>query len=341
MSCIPCSVVAVASLLPPQHLALAAVSVSVGAAVWPFLVLRSCSVSLPCVRAAALPLWQRGANEEEGVRLPPGLWVKSVSELSPWFCFCSQNGLGWLKQGRHLLMGLSLKEGRHRGSCGGCSGWQLWRQGSMSRARPAPFPCQQHQRHSWGLSSSSDTSDPESSSETAWGVRLSLGLGSSPRDPAPWALWEVSAQWTLGAQPLALCSATVRGGVRSWISNVPRVFEGTVGFVCALCRAAGPCPALVLAAITLLSQSLDRENTLSIWDTMRPSFLVYSSWQAKPCVMHGRGWERFLGSGTEARAGLSCSARWLPCPALSLRCWAGHSAAFPTWGLRTLSPHGS
>jgi len=64
---------------------------------------------------------------------------------------------------------------------------------------------------------------------------------------------------------------------------------------------------------------------------MRLSFLVYSSWQAKPCVMRGPGWERFLGSGTEARGGL-CSRcplaspaerprpeapaqrlRWLPC----------------------------
>lgn len=109
---------------PHSTRAVAAVSVCVGAAAWPFFELHSCSLILPRVRAAALPLWEGGANEEESVRLPPGLWVRSVSELSPWFCFCSQNGLGWLKQGRHLLMGLSLKEGsrdRGSGSCGGCS----------------------------------------------------------------------------------------------------------------------------------------------------------------------------------------------------------------------------
>lgn len=78
---------------------------------------------------------------------------------------------------------------------------------------------------------------------------------------------------------------------------------GYCGFCLCLVQgrgAAGSCPALALAAISLLSQSLDGESTLSIWDAMRPSFLVYSSWQAKPCVMHGRGWERSLGSGTEA-----------------------------------------
>lgn len=100
-----------------------------------------------------------------------------------------------------------------------------------------------------------------------------------------------------------------------------------MGFVYVLCGAvaAGSCPALALAAISLLSQSLDRASTLSIWDAMRPSFLVYSSWQAKPCVMHGRGRQRFLGSGTEARAGLSRGARWLPCRA-------------PAWGAGPAAP---
>lgn len=70
---------------------------SVGAAAWPFLVLHSCCVILLHVRAAALPLQEWEANKAEGVRLPPGLWVGSVSELSPWFCFYSQNGFGWLK----------------------------------------------------------------------------------------------------------------------------------------------------------------------------------------------------------------------------------------------------
>lgn len=55
--------------------------------------------------------------------------------------------------------------------------------------------CQQRQRHSQGLSSSSETSRLESSSVSAGGVGLSLGLGSVPQDPAPWVLWEVSAQW--------------------------------------------------------------------------------------------------------------------------------------------------
>lgn len=96
---------------PHSPRAVPAVSVSVGASNSPALL---CAPSMLCgpanVRTAALLLWEQGVNKEEGVRLLPGLWVRAVSELSP-FCFCSQDGFGWLKQGRHLLMGLSVPEG--------------------------------------------------------------------------------------------------------------------------------------------------------------------------------------------------------------------------------------
>lgn len=106
---------------------------------------------------------------------------------------------------------------------------------------------------------------------------------------------------------------------------------GYCGFCLCLvqgCGAAGSRPALALAAISLLSQSLDRGSTLSIWDAMRPSFLVYSSWQAKPCVMHGRGWERFLGSGTEAEPA-SPAVPAGRAAGLSLRRRASGAAGFP------------
>lgn len=78
------------------------------------------------------------------------------------------------------------------------------------------------------------------------------------------------------------------------------------------CGAAGSYPSLALAAISLLSQSLDRESTPSIWDAMRPSFLVYSSWQANPCVMQA-------GAGSASSAVAQRQSRPLPpCPLAAL-----------------------
>lgn len=80
-----------------------------------------------------------------------------------------------------------------------------------------------------------------------------------------------------------------------------------------------------------------RESLLSIWDVMRPSFVVYSSWQANPCVMHGRGWERFLSRGTGRREAASprgtCRAplAWLSL----LRIADPHTSRFLVWNHRT------
>lgn len=72
---------------------------------------------------------------------------------------------------------------------------------------------------------------------------------------------------------------------------------------------------------------------------MRPSFLVYSSWQAKPCVMHGRGhmWA-FPRQWHGAEPG--CAAVPLGCPAAPSASGAGPAAPLlPPWALRTLTPH--
>lgn len=119
-------------------------------------------------------------------------------------------------------------------------------------------------------------------------------------------------------------SAALRGGKRSWILNISRVFKTAVGLHSPLGSEAaavsqGRSPASQPAASChLLSQLLDRESTLSIWDAMRPSFLVYSSWQAKLCVMHDQTWEHFLFSGTERQvvaapaSTLCCGVPWAP-----------------------------
>lgn len=119
-------------------------------------------------------------------------------------------------------------------------------------------------------------------------------------------------------------SAALRGGKRSWILNISRVFKTAVGLHSPLGSEAaavsqGRSPASQPAASChLLSQLLDRESTLSIWDAMRPSFLVYSSWQAKLCVMHDQTWEHFLFSGTERQVAaapastLCCRVPWAP-----------------------------
>lgn len=75
--------------------AVAAVSVFIAAAAWPFLVLHSCSVILPRVRAAALPLWEQGAYQEEGVSLTQG--YGSGLSLS--------GGPGFASVGRMVLAG--------------------------------------------------------------------------------------------------------------------------------------------------------------------------------------------------------------------------------------------
>lgn len=57
---------------PHSTRAVAAVSVCAGAAAWPFSVLHSCSVILPRVRAAALPLWEGGQTRRRVSGCPQG-----------------------------------------------------------------------------------------------------------------------------------------------------------------------------------------------------------------------------------------------------------------------------
>lgn len=107
---------------PRSPRAVPAVSVSVGAAGRPFFVPHPCSVVLLVLELLLCPSGNGGRTRRRVSGCSQGyVWVSSVSGLSPWFWFCSQDGFGWLKQGRHLLMGLSLKEGRCE-SCGGCWG---------------------------------------------------------------------------------------------------------------------------------------------------------------------------------------------------------------------------
>lgn len=185
-------------------------------------ILPSCRV----VGVAALPLWELGG--EWGGRgsllqhqAPPAaprvtgqvcLWVQPLFLLPA--CF-SQNGLGRPKQGRRLLMGLSLKEGsRGRGSetCGGCWGWQP--AGTSVCAPPAGWlRCLSAK---WGLLRS-----PASSFRgTSRGLRSSSGTVCCQGGGGSLGPWLC----TPGSHSLGWCGRCPFNGSETWSSAPSLIF---------------------------------------------------------------------------------------------------------------------
>lgn len=158
--------------------AMAALALSVHAAAMPLFVLQTGPTILPCCwSCCSAPVgagreWGRGSLLQH--QAPPAayrvmglvrLWSQPLVLLPT--CF-SQNGLVWPRRGRHLLVGLSLKEGScSRGSerCGGCWGWQL--------AGTSVCTLWQASYAAWVHNGACSSSPAGSFRGTSWGLRSS------------------------------------------------------------------------------------------------------------------------------------------------------------------------
>lgn len=116
-----------------------------------------------------------------------------------------------------------------------------------------------------------------------WGPQNPSGL--HPQEATLWdGMQGVCSKPQSSAPSLTLLLSEVVKGLEFWtfpeFSRLLWVYAAPWGAAASWGCSPASQPA---ASCHLLSQSLDRESSLSIWDAMRPSFLVYSSWQAKLC----------------------------------------------------------